>query len=363
MRILLWYWGRRGGGAQYTLGLARALVRRAGTTLALSVSANGELLNEYRATGAACDAVPTYDSLTGFLASIPAIPARARRLVAQARDFRADVVVSGMTHLWTPLVAPRLARAGLSYVPVVHDAAPHPGDPGALWDWRLNRELDAARAAIVLSDAVGDAVRARRPTLRQIRLDLPALLQAPPPAPPRPDGAGTRFLFFGRIRAYKGLDLLRDAHARLLATHPDAMLRVVGEGDAEALAPGLLSLPNVTVEPRWVAESDMPALLREADALVLPYREASQSGVVAMAAALGVPVVASAVGGLSEQVQDGRTGLLAAPDPAALADAMARMTDPLLRARLATGAAAHGQRLNDWDAHAAGLLAGLSATT
>ncbi len=359
MRILLWYWGRRGGGAQYTLGLAQALSRRADVTLALSVSANGELLDDFHAVGVPCDAVPTYDSAAGFAATLPAIPLRARRLVTQARAFRADVVLSGMTHLWTPLVAPRLARAGLAYVPVVHDAAPHPGDPGALWDWRLDRELDAARAAIVLSDAVAAALAARRPALRQIRLDLPALLAAPPAPPPRPAG-GTRFLFFGRIRAYKGLDLLRDAHARLLATHPDASLRVVGEGDAEALAPGLSALPNVTVEPRWVAEADMPALLLEADVLVLPYREASQSGVVAMAAALGVPVVASAVGGLSEQVLDGQTGLLAAPDPPALAAAMARMTDPALRARLADGAAARGRTLNDWDGHAAGLIAGLA---
>lgn len=37
---------------------------------------------------------------------------------------------------------------------MVHDADPHPGDPGLLWDWRLTRELDAAESAIAFSDSV-----------------------------------------------------------------------------------------------------------------------------------------------------------------------------------------------------------------
>ena len=95
--------------------------------------------------------------------------------------------------------------------------------------------------------------------------------------------ATTDFLFFGRVRAYKGLDLLRDAFAALRERHPGATLRVVGEGDVEGCAPGLSALPGVTVEPRWVPDGEMPALLSAARAVVLPYREASQSGVLPLA--------------------------------------------------------------------------------
>jgi glycosyltransferase involved in cell wall biosynthesis len=372
VRILLWYWGRRGAGGQMTLALAEALARRPGVAVALSLSARADLLAETRALGLPTEAVDTYRGAAGLALGLPRVPGLARRLTAQARAFGADAVVSVMTHLWTPLVAPALRRAGIPFVPVVHDARHHPGDPGGLlWDRRLDRELDAAAAAIVLSGAVEAELRARRPGLPLLRLPLgahlpAALLAAAAGAARRPTvpgrERGVEFLMFGRLRAYKGLDLLRDAFCLLRVRHPEARLRVVGEGDAKALGPGLSALPGATVEARWVAEAEIPRLLAAADALVLPYREASQSGVVSLGFALGVPAVATPVGGLAEQVEDGVTGAVAAAaEPAALAAAMARLCDPAERARLAAGARSAGRRLADWDAQAAALVGGLGA--
>ena len=143
LRILLWYWGRRGAGAQITRALAAALARRPDAEVALSISAQCELRDGIEALGLPLDAVQTYSSLAGFAARLPAVPFLARRLRRQAQGFQADAVVSTMTHLWTPMVAPVLKRAGLRYVPMVHDAEPHPGDPASLWEWRLGRELEA----------------------------------------------------------------------------------------------------------------------------------------------------------------------------------------------------------------------------
>lgn len=363
MRILLWYWGRRGGGAQMCLALAEALARQPGVDVALSLSAQNELRPAFAATGIPADHVPTYAGPLGFVLGTPRAPLLARRLVAQARTFRAEVVVSVMTHLWTPLVAPALRRAGVAFVPIVHDARPHPGDAGLLWSWRLRRELDAASAAIALSDAVAGELRRQHPGLALLRLPLgahlPAALLAGQATPRAADGT-VRFLFFGRLRAYKGLDLLRDAFRVMREAHPEARLRIVGEGDAEALAPGLGALAGTQVETRWVGEAEIPALIRDADVLVLPYREASQSGVIPLAFALGVPAVVTPVAGLVEQVTDGVSGAVAAAVTAeALADAMSRACDATTRARLAAGAAARGQALADWDAQAAMLVAAL----
>ncbi len=361
MRLLLWYWGRRGGGAQQTLALAQALARRRDVAAALSLSAQCDLLGEIRATGLPIDAVPTYRSAAGFAAGFLRVPALARRLRRQALEFRADAVVSVMTHLWTPLVAPGLRRAGLRYVPMVHDAEPHPGDPGLLWEWRLTRELDAAESAIAFSDSVAAGIRRRRPALRVHRLALGAILPAGVPAAPRPAGDGLRFVNLGRMRAYKGLDLLRDAWRLFQPRFPTARLLVAGEGDAEGLAPGLTALPGVEVRSHWLAEAEMARLVAGADVVVLPYREASQSGVAPLAHGFGVPVVATPVGGLAEQVRDGVDGLLASAVSAeALAAAMAAACDPARRAALAQGAREAGQRLNDWDAMAGQLLRVLS---
>lgn len=349
---MLWYWGRRGGGAQFTLGLARALAARDDVALTLALSTGNELRAECEAIGCPIAWTETYHSRASFLSALPRLPAATHALAARAAG--ADVVVSAMTHLWTPLVARHLP---VPYVPVVHDAHPHPGDPSLFWKWRLGMELRAARAAVSLSDEVAAALHARTPSLPRLRLNLPALPMAPPPPPAEGPPC---FVLFGRLRPYKGLDLLRDAFALLRDTHSEARLRVVGEGDAEACAPGLSRLAGVTVESRWVAEQEIPALLGAATAAVLPYTEASQSGIVPQALALGVPVVATPVGGLREQVREGAGGLLAeAVSPEAFAHAMARVLEPGALPRLRAEARAAAAAAQDWPGEAARLVEGL----
>ena len=356
-RILLWYWGRRGGGAQFSLSLARALVPGG---LALSVSRQNTLIGAFRDLPVPRQEVATYNGVAGFAAGFSRLPALGAALRRFAADQGTPVVLSGMSHPWTPFLAPGLARAGLAFVPVVHDAAPHPGDASPLFGWRLDRELAAARAAVVLSEAVADAIAARRPGLPLIRLAIGAHL---PNGAPTSSTRRSDFLFFGRIRRYKGLDILRDAWPMVRAAHPGATLRILGEGDLDACAPGLSALPGVSVDLRWVPDDAMAAEVASAGALVLPYREASQSGVVPIALALGVPVVATAVGGLAAQVVDGRSGLLEPPDHAAVAAAMTRMLDPALRDRLAAGALTTGAALSDWTTLAGELREGIARIT
>jgi glycosyltransferase involved in cell wall biosynthesis len=347
-----------------TLSLAHALAARADVDVALSVSAQADLAPAFRRLGLPLDEVDTYTSAASFAAGFLRVPALARRLRHQAEAFGADAVLSVMTHLWTPLVAPCLARAGVAYVPIVHDARPHPGDPAFLWNWRLRREIGAARSVIALSDGVAGAIGAQFPGLPVHRLPLGSPLPGARPAGRRtgaPDGT-VHFAMLGRMRAYKGLDLLRDAWPLLRARHPEALLLVAGEGDAERLAPGLSALPGVTVVSRWLADDELVRLIAASDAVVLPYREASQSGVAPVAHAMGVPVVATPVGSLAEQIRDGVDGFLARDtSPGALAEAMAGMCDAGTRRRLAAGALDSGRGLSDWDAIADRLIRILAA--
>jgi glycosyltransferase involved in cell wall biosynthesis len=140
-------------------------------------------------------------------------------------------------------------------------------------------------------------------------------------------------LFFGLLRPYKGLDVLLEAWRGI----DDAELWIVGNPRGAALPAELP--PGVRLEPRFVADAEIPALFRRADLVVLPYREIDQSGVLFTALAFGRPLVLSAVGGFPEVAAHGAAELVAPGDAAALHDTLRRLiADPARRAELAAAA-------------------------
>ena len=151
-------------------------------------------------------------------------------------------------------------------------------------------------------------------------------------------------LFFGYIREYKGLDVLLESWPAVAAARPRA--RLVVAGDPVRLEPGRRhelqsAAARVGAIHRfaYVPFEDVSRYFAAADLLVLPYRHVSQSGVLFLALALGLPVIATRVGGLPEVIRDGESALLVSPEsPAELATAVTRaLADPELRARLAAG--------------------------
>jgi len=88
-------------------------------------------------------------------------------------------------------------------------------------------------------------------------------------------------------------------------------LGVYGNGDIAPYAEKIAALTNVHCENRWIMDDEIPDIFNDAAVVVLPYIEASQSGIIPIAYSLAIPVVATPVGGLQEQVIDGETGLIA----------------------------------------------------
>lgn len=142
----------------------------------------------------------------------------------------------------------------------------------------------------------------------------------------------------GRLARIKGFDLLAQAHA--LVRTPGLRFLLVGDGpERPALEEGGVELLG--------ERADAARLIAAADVVVCPSRSEGFPQVPLHAAAAGVPVVATSVGGQSEVVLDEETGLLVGPDnPASLARAIDRLFgDPSLRARLGQGARARlGER-------------------
>jgi len=138
-------------------------------------------------------------------------------------------------------------------------------------------------------------------------------------------------LFFGYVRAYKGLMVLLEAMSSLQRRGArDILLLVVGEfyEDESSYRERVRDLgleSQVRFVSEYVPNEEVCWYFSAADVVVLPYRSATQSGIAQIAYHFDKPVIATDVGGLAEVVLDGETGFVVPPDdPEALADAIIR---------------------------------------
>ena len=145
----------------------------------------------------------------------------------------------------------------------------------------------------------------------------------------RNNRSGNTILFFGKVRKYKGLDVLLAAFEKVLAK-VDSNLIIVGEFyDSIERYENLIRRhhieDHVHIDNRYVPNEEVTAIFERADVLVLPYVSASQSAVARIALSNGLPVIASRTGGLSETIIDQVNGLLFPPgDAEALANQILR---------------------------------------
>ncbi len=252
-------------------------------------------------------------------------------------------------------------RGGRPRVITLHYPLPATGEARAL---RAERRF-LSRFDAVIAHTEGGAERLRA----EVGLDADAVhviphgpfdyLTALPEEAPLPDPLAAVpaerpvILFFGLLRPYKGIDLLLEAFAALGPTDAELWIAGMPRMPLEPLQELARRAPGtVRFVPRFIADPEIPALLRRADLLALPYREIEQSGVLYAGLAFGKPMILSDVGGFAELVRrHGAAHLVPPGDAAALAAALAALVaDPAERRRLSAAAAAAVTGELGWDA-------------
>jgi glycosyltransferase involved in cell wall biosynthesis len=211
--------------------------------------------------------------------------------------------------------------------------------------WRLREQagIPAERVRVIPHGAFDYLTRLPDP------LPLPAELAAV---------EGPVILCFGLIRPYKGVDLLLEAFRSVEGAELWVVGRPLGVSldplrELAARAPG-----RVRFVPRFVSDRELPAYFRRADLVVLPHRDAEQSGVLYVALAFAKPIVMSAVGGFGEVAEHGAGRLVPAGDREALAATLNELlADPAARERLSGAAREAAAGPYSWDAVAAETMA------
>lgn len=229
--------------------------------------------------------------------------------------------------------------------------------PFAAATWLLERPIPWVYRGIpaqAVSESTADDLAARglrRQDIRVIHNGVDVRFFSPDPSVPR--APRPTFLYVGRLKRYKRIDLAIDAVARLKEEGVDATLVIAGKGDEE---PRLRErVARLALEDRvrfegFVSEERKRELLRTAWATVLPSPKEGWGITNVEAAACGTPAVAADSPGLRESVVHGRTGLLVPyGDTAALAGALRSLAgDPARVEALGRGAWDFAQSFT-WD--------------
>lgn len=286
-----------------------------------------------------------------------------------ARDIRSDghdvVVVSFWSGLLAPLSVLMAVMTGLPVVILMHNYRSHE----RLLDLPLLKRLMLKRSAgvVTLSGYVHRQVASDYPGLRSRRLFHPVYESQPAGLTAlaarkrlgieRHDGPV--LLFFGYVRHYKGLDVLVRAMPHLASVFPGVQLVIAGEffepvERYRSLVSSVGAGPHVRMLPGFVHDEMVSVVFMAADAVVLPYRRASQSGVVQQAYGYERPVIVSRAGGLSESVVDGKTGsVVDASLPGLLASGIIRFFGSWDRERSRRAIRAYRQQ-HSWERLASG---------
>jgi glycosyltransferase involved in cell wall biosynthesis len=320
----------RGGIAHYTALLSRALISAGHEVQVITFSRQypkilfpGKSQDESGDAGIAIDARQIIDTIN---------PLTWYRAAKEAAEFTPDAVIF---KFWLPFFAPcygfisrrikkllRRKNRDTKIIYIADNVIPHEHRPG---DRALtNYAFKAVDHFIVQSSAVERDLLSVKSDAHYIRLDHP-IYEIFGKSMPMSDARqrlgiaddAKVLLFFGFIRKYKGLDIIIRALPKLIEKYPDIVLLAAGESysgddDVRSLIQELNIPPkNLQLVTDYIPNDDVPIYFSAANAAILPYRSATQSGIVQIAYNFDLPVIATDVGGLAEIVIDGKSGLIA----------------------------------------------------
>ena len=220
------------------------------------------------------------------------------------------VIFQWWVSIWSPAHAwlfKKLKRAGIPFKVLVHNTHPH--EARAVDKILARYALKHARDFITMTDREALKLKALLKTDINVQTVPHPIYKAFPSKGYSKTEARQHLglapnlpvlLFFGFVRAYKGLDLLLEAVAQLQAQDTPVQLLVGGEfwddiGQYEAQIVRLNIQDKVKIVAEYIPDEEASTFFEASDCLVAPYRDATQSGSVKLALGYGIPVVVSEV--------------------------------------------------------------------
>jgi glycosyltransferase involved in cell wall biosynthesis len=277
-------------------------------------------------------------------------------ILHELKKFRPEVIHYQESH-YCPFVAALAFLTKYPLVLTIHDHLPHSGARQNNLDrWQRNFLRKYADMAIVHGKRIREEAEIILPWLKGRIVSVPHGPIGKLVAPVNKKWEQGILLFFGRLEKYKGLPYLIDAVEILKQQGVPIKTIVAGKGnDLKAYRKQIKHDASFELIERYINFDEVQLLFERANIVVLPYTDATQSGVAAMALRYGRPVVATDVGSIAEMVHHGYNGYLVPPrDALAFAEAAKKLVvDQSLAQLFASNAQLLVEREMSWASIAA----------
>lgn len=331
-KILINYIGINGSGPVFSLGMAKGLAEN-GCEIYAIIPKTIENLDDWLNAGFIKDIaiIDLYSSKVDYLKHYFSYNRRAAETVKKKfGNIVFDKSIKTFPHPMLDIV-----ERGLSIKEkfiICHDPVPHKGEP-LLARYRNYRYICNAEKVIVLSKKYIDFINQKYGFSTKDIVYMPhgtmeLYREKNIPAKLIEHKTGfVDFVFFGRVEDYKGIDILGKAYKELKKEISNISLTVAGKGDFSKYSDIYESLEDLTLLNRYIDDSEVGNLFdSEQVVAVVPYVEASQSGVIPIALEYGRAIIATDTGGLKEQLFEGEVGTFAKPgDVESLRQAMYKL--------------------------------------
>ena len=239
--------------------------------------------------------IKTYSNWINFLPSTLFFTYKCRAILKQLKSAHKDVCIYlPAFHFWNYIIARNAKKLNIPCFGTVHDYKTHSGEKNYLVEWVQHKTIQLLSKVIFLTKsqstlAISNGIKKENiihlaHPLFEIKTKNNLSFNSSP-----------NLLFLGRIKAYKGVDLLLKACANLKFNK----LTIAGEGSLP-----IINDEKVTVINERIPEKLMNKLLDSHELLILPYEEATQSGILSLGLSKEVVMVITKHEGLQEQISD-----------------------------------------------------------
>lgn len=310
--ILIWYWGRNGYAQKYTYQTIKELLKinkkKKRVNFYYSYSKNAEFSDLYEKLTVKKYPIETFENSIQAIIKTSSLFKIRKDFLRFLNEKKIHKIYCPMFHYWNPYFSSIFKKMDIEYVFSIHDRSLHPGENNFLQKKIYELEKKNVNKYVCYSEFIKNEL-IKKDKIKKKNLLLSSLEINSPIYKKKKKIKNFKFVFFGRFLKYKGIEKLINIFSKNFYIKNNISLTLIGLKDKKFKLPKITT-SNIDIISGWVKESQKNSILRKYDICILPYEEASQSGVIPVMFNNSIPVIVTPVGDLSNQVKNNINGLI-----------------------------------------------------